>query len=496
MGHAQATPAEQEADLAALVAAMPASEDRLPKVHADFHFNKHRDPASGEDRDAVEKLLRPNPEVIFQARKVPRLDLWREKTRYAFVVSPHGNGLDCHRTWESLVLGNIVIVKRSSIDVLYDGLPVVIVDDWRQITANNLARWHAEHAPACRRPEVAERLTTRYWIDRIRRTVAAGLADERRVGSSPGLETIDPPRVTVLMPAYNSELFIAEAVRSILAQSFRDFELVIVDDGSTDRSLAIARELAARDPRVRVLSGDHFGIVGALNRGLAEARGQMIARIDADDVALAGRLQAQVRYLDEHPECIAVGGAVQTIDRFGTPLRTFRLPERHEEIVAMLLAGNGLALVHGACLIRREALRAIGGYRPAFETIEDFDVSLRLFEVGRLANLADVLLLYRQHAGNTARTHHVRMSGLKTEAVRQSYARRGIAVDPQLSVPPERRLTPPAQSLLWALFALGRGRPGAAMRHAADAVLGWPRTPRELFQAARSVLDYRRRNKD
>jgi hypothetical protein len=106
---------------------------------------------------------------------VRRLELWREKTRYAFVVSPHGNGLDCHRTWESLVLGNIVIVKRSSLDPLYEGLPVVIVDDWREIQHQNLLRWHAQHSASFAEPAVQERLTNRYWIARMRRAVAERL---------------------------------------------------------------------------------------------------------------------------------------------------------------------------------------------------------------------------------------------------------------------------------------------------------------------------------
>jgi hypothetical protein len=123
----------------------------------------------------VQRALEGNPNVVFQAQKLKRIELWREKTRYAFVVSPHGNGLDCHRTWESLVLGNIVIVKRSSLDPLYEGLPVVIVEDWREIDATNLKKWHAQHASAFQRPEVLERLTNRYWIDRARRLLAAKL---------------------------------------------------------------------------------------------------------------------------------------------------------------------------------------------------------------------------------------------------------------------------------------------------------------------------------
>jgi len=174
-GHWPATPAAQEAELEALRSAAPENSQRQLRVHADFHFNKHKQQVWGDDRALVQRVLWGNPDVVFQTRKVSRLELWREKTRYAFVVSPHGNGLDCHRTWESLVLGNIVIVKRSSIDPLYDGLPVVIVDDWREISRDNLRRWHLRHQGAFREPQVQERLTNRYWIERMRRIVAERL---------------------------------------------------------------------------------------------------------------------------------------------------------------------------------------------------------------------------------------------------------------------------------------------------------------------------------
>lgn len=178
-GHEQATPTEQEAELDALRAEMPKAEERLLLAHADFHFNKRKDQTWGDDRASVQRALEGNESVVFQKVKLNRLALWREKTRYAFVVSPHGNGLDCHRTWESLVLGNIVIVKRSSLDPLYEGLPVVIVDDWREIQPENLLKWRAEHAGAFQREEVLERLTNRYWLERARRLVQAELSSAR-----------------------------------------------------------------------------------------------------------------------------------------------------------------------------------------------------------------------------------------------------------------------------------------------------------------------------
>ncbi|HET7544662.1 MAG TPA: hypothetical protein VFK05_32560 [Polyangiaceae bacterium] len=184
-GHWPATPAAQEAELEALLRVAPENSRRQLRVHADFHFSKHKQQVWGDDRAAVQRALEGNPVMQFQTRKLRRIELWREKTRYAFVVSPHGNGLDCHRTWESLVLGNIVIVKRSSLDPLYDGLPVVIVDDWREINADNLRDWHARHCQAFGDPSVQERLTNRYWIARARRIVAERLAEAGPAPSAP-----------------------------------------------------------------------------------------------------------------------------------------------------------------------------------------------------------------------------------------------------------------------------------------------------------------------
>jgi hypothetical protein len=182
-GHPQATPAEQEAELVELRAAMPPNEARRLRVHTDFHFNRHLRPVGWERRDSIEAILRRNPLIDFPRDRLPRLELWREKTRYAFVVSPHGNGLDCHRTWESLALGNIVIVKRSPLDPLYQGLPVVSVNDWSEITAAALDVWQRRYARAFADPEMQRRLTNRYWIERVR-----GVLRERLQAASPAGE--------------------------------------------------------------------------------------------------------------------------------------------------------------------------------------------------------------------------------------------------------------------------------------------------------------------
>ncbi|MQA90251.1 MAG: hypothetical protein GEU90_08450 [Gemmatimonas sp.] len=175
-GHWPATPAKQETELKALRARMPRTRDRNQLVHADFHFNKHSGQQGGGARDEVQEALEDNPAVVFEQRRLKRIELWERKTQYAFVASPRGHGLDCHRTWESLVLGNIPIVKRSPLDPLYEGLPVVIVDDWHAIEEGNLRRWLDTHGDTFDDHNVQERLTNRYWINHMRTRLQAALS--------------------------------------------------------------------------------------------------------------------------------------------------------------------------------------------------------------------------------------------------------------------------------------------------------------------------------
>ena len=189
------------------------------------------------------------------------------------------------------------------------------------------------------------------------------------------------------MPVYNAERYVGEAVRSILEQTFADFDFVIIDDGSTDRSTEILEQFAS-DPRIRLIRRPNTGYLRALNEGLALCQGEFIARMDADDVSLPDRLRRQIAFLDEHPECLMVGCALLRIDDDGDVLCEERLPEDHAEIEARLLEGRG-AIGHPAALIRRQALVELGGYREPFYGAEDHDLWLRLAERGRLANLPE-----------------------------------------------------------------------------------------------------------
>jgi GT2 family glycosyltransferase len=203
------------------------------------------------------------------------------------------------------------------------------------------------------------------------------------------------PRVSVVLPVYNGEPFLAAAVESILAQTLPDFELIAVDDGSTDTSALTLERLARGDPRLLVVSQPNAGIVAALNRGLALARGEFVARMDADDVACPERFAKQIAFLDAHPEVAVVGAAVTLIDANGKPIRDMRYPESPQAVAEFLRTASALA--HPAVMMRKEAVIAAGSYRPAYRHAEDYDLWLRLVERHKLANLPDRLLLYRQH---------------------------------------------------------------------------------------------------
>jgi hypothetical protein len=151
-----------------------APKQKLNLAYADFQFNnstrllKKRDPKIKKDRKEIFKQLKNNSAVKFQTRRLNRDALWAEMAKYDFIISPHGSGLDCHRTWEALVLGSFVIVEKSVLDPLYQGLPVKIVDDFAQITSRDLATWKSEFQQNHKYQDYFHLLTNNYWIKKIR----------------------------------------------------------------------------------------------------------------------------------------------------------------------------------------------------------------------------------------------------------------------------------------------------------------------------------------
>jgi glycosyltransferase involved in cell wall biosynthesis len=238
------------------------------------------------------------------------------------------------------------------------------------------------------------------------------------------------PRVSVLMPVYNAGPYLAEAVESILAQTFHDFEFIAVNDGSTDGSPGILQNYAARDRRMRLLDRPNTGIVGALNDGLAVARGEFIARMDGDDISLPDRFALQLAFLEAHPDHVAVGAQGVMIDSDGDAIAPLEAPLTHEAIDALNMAGQGSPIPHPVAMIRREPLERLGGYRREYQDAEDSDLFLRLAELGRLANLPDRLLKYRINPTSVSRIRPANQRKQAWEAVAAAHQRRGLPVPP------------------------------------------------------------------
>jgi glycosyltransferase involved in cell wall biosynthesis len=210
------------------------------------------------------------------------------------------------------------------------------------------------------------------------------------------------PTISVIMPVYNAERFVAETTDTVLNQTFGDFEFVIIDDGSKDRSREILEGYAKRDPRVRVVSRPNTGYVRALNEALDLSRGEFVARIDADDLCRPERFEKQLAAFRADSSLVCVGSCAEAIDEDGHKLGHYDTPLTHEAIEASHLVGDS-AIHHPSAMFRREVVRQLGNYR-LLDPCEDYDLWLRLGEVGRLANLAERLVAKRLFAGSVVAT--------------------------------------------------------------------------------------------
>jgi len=300
------------------------------------------------------------------------------------------------------------------------------------------------------------------------------------------------PRLSVLLPVYQGEATLLEALASLQVQRFRDFEVLVIDDGSTDRSAEIAAAVAAEDSRFEVLRREHGGHTRWLQQAVEDGASELVARMDADDVARPERFERQVAYLDAHPECVAVGAEALRVDPDRRPLGLLGVALDHDGIDAELLRGRGDALLHPLAMMRRSALHAVGGYRPESEPAEDLDLFLRLAERGQLANLPEVLLEYRQHLAKVSSTRKREQQRAQDEVLGEARARRGLPPAPprDTSAVPER-LDAGHHFDRWARFALEGGYPATARRYAFAAWRSRPTSPRSLRLLARALFGIR-----
>ena len=278
------------------------------------------------------------------------------------------------------------------------------------------------------------------------------------------------PSVSVLLPVYNGGRYVKQAIASVLNQTFDDFELIVINDGSTDNSGEILREFAANDSRVILIERENRGLIESLNEGLKACRGELVARMDADDVCRPNRFELQVAYMQAHPECIVLGSRIQLIDPDGLLMMEMGAVLDHEDIDSDYMQGL-YVVCHPTVMYRRAVAIKIGGYRKEFLHAEDVDFFLRMAEEGRLAILPNVLLEYRQHLDSIGYAQAADQAASAIAAVTAAKQRRGMEITH--TAPPSsgdvRKQSIGDVYRKWAWWSLAGGNVSTAQKHLINA---------------------------
>jgi glycosyltransferase involved in cell wall biosynthesis len=233
------------------------------------------------------------------------------------------------------------------------------------------------------------------------------------------------PTVSIIMSVYNGKELLPMTMRSMLEQTFRDFEFIIIDDGSTDGVTDLLRDYAKHDSRIKLVVRENKGLTKTLNEGLHLATAPLIARMDADDIAMPDRLAKQVAFMNAHPEVVLLGGAHDYIDAEGRKLITMRPPTDNASLQQQCLDGT-TPICHPLAMFRRDAAIKVGGYDESYLVAQDLDLWLRLGEVGELACLPDVILQYRLHDKSVSEKKQVMQVANMKRACETAWQRRGI----------------------------------------------------------------------
>ena len=241
------------------------------------------------------------------------------------------------------------------------------------------------------------------------------------------------------MPVRNGAEYVAEALQSILTQDLADIEVILVDDGSSDDSVAIAESLGKSDGRVQIAANRGSGIVDALNMGISLARAPLVARMDSDDVSLPGRLRLQVERFDAEPDLQLLGTAGLSIDRTGRRLGEIEVPVGGQQISSALSERN--PVLHPTAMFRTEIARQVGGYRRAFAYAEDYDLWMRLSETGRVANTQAKLVKLRTHPAQTSKIKRDQQKAASALARQSALLRRRFVAEPfDTDSPPDQAI--------------------------------------------------------
>ena len=220
--------------------------------------------------------------------------------------------------------------------------------------------------------------------------------------------TAHVPAVSVLIPVRNCAPYLDEALQSLAAQTFGDFEIIVVDNGSTDGTREKLRAWARREPRLRAFRLRRPGLARSLNFAAAKARAPLLARLDGDDVAEPGRLAAQVEAMHLRPALGLLGSSAELIDSIGRSIGSLDRPISDTGLRKFLR--SGCAFVHSSVMMRRDVFLAAGGYRKGLNVAEDYDLWLRIAELAEIANLPERLVRYRVHVRSATARKPVRQA--------------------------------------------------------------------------------------
>jgi glycosyltransferase involved in cell wall biosynthesis len=232
------------------------------------------------------------------------------------------------------------------------------------------------------------------------------------------------------MPLYNTESYVGQAIQSLLSQTYRDFELIIVNDASTDTSLEIVKTF--NDTRLRILNNKkNSGIVFSRNKGLREAKGEFIAPFDSDDLAVNDKFEKQIGYLKKHKELGMIGSWARMIDENGLLLKNkWKLSASPEQIPAIMLFRN--YFVQSSVVIRREAV-PVGGYSPGFDVVEDYKMWTEVLRICKAWNLPEYLVHYRIHREGATQRDAEGLFKKEAELLKLIYEPLGMKINDSLA---------------------------------------------------------------
>ncbi len=219
------------------------------------------------------------------------------------------------------------------------------------------------------------------------------------------------------MSCYNASRYLREAMESVLTQTYRDYEFIVVNDGSTDDTAKISQEYAAKDERIVLVDKENTGLADSLNTGMRIARGEWIARQDADDIAMPDRLAKQVAYVASHPSTVLLGTGFVEINGAGKIQRTYRYPARTKKYLRQIMR-TGRFAPHSSCLYHKATVERLGGFNLRFLRSQDADLWFRLSLAGEIAALPEPLVKIRKHSDGISNDDSGKMQALYGLAAR------------------------------------------------------------------------------